>query len=137
MINPKIKPILKGGEVYLNKKKATRIETNEMRKIYFCGKYVIKIAGRDCLPEHNIDEGKLWEKVSRNKKLKKYFVPIINYGSKFVIQPKIYFRNPIRNRKQYKVIKKVVDKFGLSDVYPEKNWGIKRNGQSVIFDYGL
>lgn len=75
---------------------------------------------------------------------KKYFATILDFGDGWLAQEKVFFDHPDSiYRKDYDkylkakdILKELENKYNLWDLHNE-NWGIKENGDPIIFDYGV
>ena len=134
-----------GKKVWINGKRAKRINKYSTRLCFNTGKYVIKIENEeDCDRKYFHQcrhEYRIWNKLS--KEHKKYFVPILQYEHNkeydYVIEPFIKLRVGRRSKHSWEIIDKITNIYRLNDIlyYPACNWFITKDGNPVILDYGL
>ena len=66
---------------------------------------------------------------------RQYFQPIIDIGYRCVAQEIIKFKRGRRTKKSWNIVIDMMIKYNLPDMH-ESNWGIREDGQVIIFDYG-
>lgn len=73
---------------------------------------------------------------------KKYFATVLDSGDGWVAMERVFFDNPnsysnySKNSEAYKIKYYLQNKYNLGDLH-SGNWGIKENGEPIIFDYGV
>ena len=130
LITPKLAII---GNTRLHK-----ISSNGTRIMFKYGTKIIKVDSENT-PYGNLynqcrNEVKLYKKLDKCDK--KYFCRPIKHGRKWVIQDIIKFKKGRRPKWAFDLVESLFFKYKLHDFH-EENWGIKENGQPIIFDYGV
>lgn len=132
--------IIKWGDKKEIKRK-TELKSPGYRDILFLENTVIKFDvpsrghfGTQCKKEVN----KYFEIEEEDKK---YFATILGYGDGWLAMEKVNFLHPgqcdlgIRNNAKV-ILDQLQNKYNLWDLHSE-NWGVKENGEPIIFDYGV
>jgi hypothetical protein len=130
--------------IFVNKQKVHTSEAS-CRRVFFYNDLAIKIEDNnygDGILGQCITEYEVWQKLEDNDR--KYFAPILGHrftkNRQYVIQPKLEFGNysGIYKKKIYKdIIEPLAKKYELYDIVINANWDIQKNGEPIIFDYGV
>lgn len=138
--------IINRNNIFIGGRRAKRLMRNSSRDILEddFGKYILKIEWEDDKYSRYLKqtEGEIyiWKNVIK-KEDRKYFAPIIKYRQtgkySYILQPKLYFRRGKRKASDWKIIDDIADKYGIRDIYEDGNWATTKEGNPIIYDYGL
>lgn len=83
----------------------------------------------------------IWSVLSEQDK--KYFAPVIDHGNNWVAMQYVDFVDAFdlpeneAERVYNKIVAPLARKYGIIDIDYGKNWGLRRDGTPVIYDYGI
>lgn len=129
------------SQVIINGRRATRIDRGSGRRVYRCGKVVVKL--NDELRQSS-NELRKWRDVIEDKD-KKFFVPPLCgqiRGNGWIAVPRIKFRRGRYPSWAHDLAYRLAIKYGLElythhdDDMPAMNWCVDVRGRFWIYDYG-
>jgi len=132
-----------GNSVLINRKKAKRLYTQGARECFVGNGIIVKL--NDKLYRQSSTELRRWRNI--DSKDRKYFArPIVGQimGNGWIAQKIIKFRRGRRSKHSKQVAEALFRKYGIRDLFDTDgsfldypvNWGVRKNGSVVIYDWG-
>lgn len=128
--------------IFIDKQKVYTSKVSS-RKIFFYNNWAIKMEDikfsdlGQCVTEYEV-----WMRLDQDDR--KYFAPILAHrftkNRQYVIQPKLEFGNYSKLAKKkiyHNIIEPLSKKYDLMDIVDDANWDIQKNGEPIIYDYGI
>lgn len=122
-------------------KPKSEIRTPSNRDILFLQDVVIKFDN----PRTMFGEGQCQHEAEKYLEIededKKYFATVLDSGDGWITMEKVTYLHPEKcnidlKLKADKILQHLKTKYSLCDLH-YKNWGVRENGDPIIFDYGV